>query len=185
MNTSQLDFVCYNLDRAIKPYFCGTYSLDGLLTQLKYSLKSSQQNLAIFNIEPSSKKGLHWLLLSLKNKELIVFDSFGKHPSFYSQNLANFLATLSGGEPPKLAPFRLQSDFSRLCGVYCIYVAHHLGAGAKFESLFSKFSQINLSENDLRVLRWFSEQPYGNILKEDCNCGEYCITYSDLLNGEK
>jgi len=186
MNTEQISLICEDLDSRIKVYYRGTFALDNLLSEAETYLDISKDNIFIFNSQPSKYPGLHWLLLyiSKHGETLTFFDSFAKPPEFYSQQLAYLINGLSANVkgPLRLAQFRIQSD-SRLCGVYCIFVAHQLAIGERLEVALERFSPVNLRENDQRVLHWFTQQPYGFLLSPDCKgSNNTCLSYSELLN---
>jgi len=182
MDTHQLSLVCERLDPAIKHFFRGVFSLDNFILDGSNYVDSSSNNILIFNnrIAASRLKG-HWLLMCLNSKTLSLFDSFNKEISFYGNKLDEYILGLSSGVTLETTPFRVQGN-SKLCGVYCIFVAHHLAKGSRLPQLIQEhFSSSNLAENDNKVLTWFVQQPYGYLVSERCKEKDSdCVTFEEL-----
>jgi len=185
MNTDQIDVICTKLDYAIKPYYRGTFALNNLIEHGIDYCDFATTNILIFNTVPSWKTYGHWLLLIRKPEVTIYFDSFNKPPEFYSEQLAKFIGKIidDNTQPLRSADFRLQGD-SKLCGVYCIFIAHKVAAGERLDNvLVNNFSKFEFAENDKTVLNWFIDQLYGDILKQACKGDQFmCLTYEELLN---
>jgi len=179
MNTTQLEIICGELDRKIKPFFRGCFALNNFLSLSDDYLNPNALNLCIVNSQPSSMPGKHWLLVANeRGRPTYFFDSFAKTPEFYSPRLAEFL-----GPNTIRPPFRVQGD-SRSCGIYCVFAGRVLAEGRNLSMVLSnQFSAIQLNENDSSVLQWFSEQkPYGKLLKSTCPSDvENCLSYEELL----
>ena len=118
--------------------------------------------------------GQHWILLFLDKSTTVFFDSFGQKPSFYSEKLPAFLKSISPN--PVKTGFRIQHQDSRLCGVYCLYFAHHLGKNFTFEEILEKFSPSDFKGNDFQVQTWFRSTPF-------CQSGlrSACLTFAEFL----
>jgi len=70
----------------------------------------------VFNTDCSSKPGTHWLACYYDHPSntLEFFDSYAQTPSFYNLIIPRNLIT-------RLNEIPLQSEFSTVCGQYCIY----------------------------------------------------------------
>lgn len=200
MNSKDIDLLCRR-DRIINPYFRGVFALNILLEDIYKYIDFKSVNIFIFNSQPSySSKGGHWLLLvvdvdPLNNgiASIQYFDSFAKSPRTYDEKLASLLFNLStyltdGGF--QSAPFRVQSADSRLCGLYCIFVAHCLMIKKFFGRLPTlireKFSPISLLNNDHYLLNWFRRTIAPDpLMLQKCfsvnNEGECVLSYSELF----
>ena len=79
----------------------------------------------IINTDNSDKPGEHWVALYFKDDKAIYFDSYGQPPledyilPFIQRN------TTTGRETTEM----LQSPWSKVCGMYCIYILHQLSRG--------------------------------------------------------
>ena len=190
MNASEIELICGDLDSKIKLYYRGTYSLDIYLYSAQNILDFTSTNIVIFNNQKSGSPGAHWLLLYItpRAERVVFFDSFSKPPEWYSAQLADFIHGISSNAKAGLetSSYRLQGD-TKICGLYCIFIARHLTFGERLQSIIdSYFTPIYFSENDSKVLSWFSHQPYGYMLKERCK-GEKnpFLSYTELMNHGK
>ena len=95
----------------------------------------------IVNASTSDNAGTHWLLLCVKNKNLIFADPLGQPIVFY-KNLYRRLVSTQGDVQlcQVLENQPIQSRDSKLCGLFCIYIAH---------LIFSFQPIVECSDNDL------------------------------------
>jgi hypothetical protein len=114
------NFDINNLCKKLKS-FKGTYMRD----ELK-SLKRSESESLIINYDLSKNSGTHWVLLFIKNKECIYFDSFGLTPPPEVEQYCSGLSSRQYNSLP------IQEPDSVLCGHYCVYVAWKLDSGEDF-----------------------------------------------------
>ena len=88
----------------------------------------------VFNTDSSSKPGTHWLACyyDLPSNTLEFFDSYAQTPNFYNLTLPKNLTQEINQTP-------LQSEFSTVCGQYCIYyLVSRLSGKSTSVSQFSK-----------------------------------------------
>ena len=92
----------------------------------------------------------HWVLIFYNSsKEVIFFDSFGKHPLEYGRNIGVFCDKF---EKLKLCGRKqLQSNKSFTCGAYCVYVAMKLCQKQSIRNIMQRFNFKNLERNDFLV----------------------------------
>lgn len=186
MNAGQLNYLCLK-DPEISDFFQGVYALDEFLNVALENFDVNSVNFCIHNVQKSNRLGSHWILyfFDLLNKRICWFDTFAKSPDFYSTDLKNYLLDISAKVviDTSFCPFQVQSGKSKLCGLYCIFVARQLIAGG-FENLNSIvnhfFDSSDPQENDRKLLRWFKDKYGLKVLK---NCGEEdCHNFDKLFN---
>ena len=121
------------LDEKIRDQFYGVYSLD--LIPKKLPIPS----LVIVNLDYSTDKGSHWVVLYRVNNEVVEhFDSAGKQPK---RDIVNNL--FSNALSYKYNNKRLQNYQTDTCGLFCLYYSYHSSRGRTMQSILSDFS-VNL-----------------------------------------
>ena len=110
----------------------------------------SDSGFYIVNNEPSTMDGLHWMAIVLSDsfQPNEFFDSFGENPNFYNQKMADIL-----GSNCIYNNKILQSDYSNICGLYCIYYLFKHKNDMSMSNITSVFSS-NVVYNDNLVVRW-------------------------------
>ena len=133
MNTNEINRVFRNDSR-----FIGTFCADNLTAspKKKYSF--------IFNTDPCSKSGSHWVACYINNGTAEYFNSFGMPP--LNHTFFEFL------EKEKLnlcySPVILQHPLSIHCGLFCIRFLQARMKGIAYSQFISVFSRDSI-ENDL------------------------------------
>lgn len=156
MYTNQL-IALNRLDKKMRPHFAGVYACN-MVANMEFRKKC--KTFLIVNASPAREAGDHWVLFfNLGNDNpVIFFDSLGKTPQDYGDCMTRALLhfTLSSNFPnhADYNPTVLQSTTSRLCGAYCLYVAHHLCKGKGINMMMMSFSE-DKNKNDSTVLNWF------------------------------
>ena len=187
MNSVQLNAIMMNYsDTATSQAYKGVFPVDKFVENVGVLVNGSASDKSIFfiNTEPSnSTRSMgHWVMVQIgPGDKAIFFDSFNKHPSFYNTSLWNVLQELSSVES---APYRVQSDTSHLCGLYCVYVAQNLESyGNNLEHIIRQnFSPTSLTANDASLIDWVSFTEIGHLFRDRCaKKDSECISYSDLL----
>ena len=163
MRGYQLSAICSRYDNKIKPYFRGLFNSDTTKQAIEM-LDFNKPNFFIFNADPSTKEGSHWLaaFIDLQNESCFI-DSFGHHPNFY--NLEKFFSA-SAGDDYKIVPKALQSEFTTVCAIYCLYFGHSLCAGKTFDSIMNLMPEKTKILRDQHMIDWFNEN-YGTVVKLD------------------
>ena len=133
------------LDEAIRDHFYGVYSRD-LIPQ-----KLPNPSLVIVNLDYSTDKGSHWVVLYRVNNEVVEhFDSAGKQPK---KDIVNNL--FSNALSYKYNNKRVQNYQTDICGLFCLYYSYHSSRGRTMQSILSDFS-VNLKTNEEMVIRFFN-----------------------------
>lgn len=109
----------------------------------------------IINTDTSEEPGEHWVALYFRNDQAIYFDSYGQSPDenyvlpFIQRNARSWI------ENTKM----LQSPWSRVCGMYCIYILHQLNRGLDLDTAIHQAlmgTGEDLYQNDRDIEMWFS-----------------------------
>lgn len=133
---------------AKKSYTYGVYPSDKLPSAVK------KPSIIVCNIDPSYKPGSHWIAIYIsKNNEIEYFDSYGMSPK--NIYIKSFLNKLS--KKFIYNNYRLQSDFSTLCGNYCcvyLYFKTKNKSLQDFLKYFTKHKYLHL--NDKKILKQFN-----------------------------
>ena len=133
------------LDEKIREQFYGVYSLD--LIPKKLPIPS----LVIVNLDYSTDKGSHWVVLHRVNNEVVEhFDSAGKQPK---RDIVNNL--FSNALSYKYNNKRVQNYQTDTCGLFCLYYSYHSSRGRTMQSILSDFS-VNLKTNEEMIIRFFN-----------------------------
>lgn len=110
----------------------------------------------IVNIDSGNLPGSHWITLGIFPKSIEIFDSLGFDIFNWSRvpcTLLNFVHRLSVTRKVIVSP-RIQSDYSTLCGFYCLFymfMRYHTCMKSVLSYFGSKFSC-----NDSVLLKFFS-----------------------------
>lgn len=123
---------------------------------------------AIINTEPISVKYGHWvcvIVFSLTKSE--SFCSYGYALSFYGIELPNVKNIVNNGR-------QLQSDFTKVCGMYCLLYLSLRANNYSLNHFNSLFSQ-NKNKNDRIVLNF-----YKKIKKKRVECGGQLCTSKQI-----
>ena len=95
----------------------------------------------IVNASTSDNAGTHWLLLCVKNKNLIFADPLGQPIVLYKNVYRRLVSTQGDVQLCQVLENQpIQSRDSKLCGLFCIYIAH---------LIFSFQPIVKCSDNDL------------------------------------
>ena len=95
----------------------------------------------IVNASTSDNAGTHWLLLCVKNKNLIFADPLGQPVLFYKDVYRRLVSTQGDVQLCQVLENQpIQSRDSKLCALLCIYFAH---------LIFSFQPIAKCSDNDL------------------------------------
>ena len=132
------------LDEKNRDHFYGVYSLD-LIPQ-----KLPNPSLVIANLDYSTDKGSHWVVLHRVNNEIVEhFDSAGRQPK---RDIVNNL--FSNALSYKYNNRRVQNYHTDTCGLFCLYYSYHSSRGRTMQSIVSDFS-LNFKKNEDMVIRFF------------------------------
>lgn len=136
---------------ATRKYFRGVYSIDNIPKKIYKKTPFCM----IVNTDPSFLPGTHWLACWVEKtpKCSEFFDSFGRSPNYDEilklfRNYSNCVIFNN---------HQLQSDFSEICGQFCLlYLLFkcEMWSMRKFVSIFSKVDKI---KNDSNVEKLFQK----------------------------
>lgn len=188
MNAAQITKLLSGYDKGVRDAFRCVCPMDEFLETAIDTIDWSSENIFVVNNQGSREKGEHWVLIKIyphaieKNvMNIVFFDSFAFDVSYYSLKLPELLQIISDGMIQSV-PYKIQDVNSKLCGLYCVFIAYRLSAYDNDLLMLIKndFSEINLHENDLKLIRWARRQPFHTYLHENCVQNE-CMSFSDLL----
>ena len=109
----------------------------------------------IVNTDPKEKSGQHWLAFYFVSpQEGEFFDSYGHPPQFYNHRFVSFLN--ENVQEWTLNHKHLQSDFTAVCGQYCIFFLLHRAQGVSMNSIVNLFSS-NRERNDHWVYHFVTQ----------------------------
>ena len=129
-------------DKHTKNIFVGVFPADKLpsINEFKYPMTF------IVNSDPSGEPGSHWMAIYINaNGYGEFFDSYGKHPSVYSDRFSKFL-----DRSCKTWLYNkkcLQGIFSTTCGHYCLFYILHRARGVSLRVIVDMFTS-NTDYND-------------------------------------
>ena len=158
LETLQLQFI---LDNSVwlKPFHAQVCAKD-----LLPRWKPQHVRAYIVNTDNANQPGQHWVTLFFNKGEVIYFDSYGHPPP---QSILTFME--NNASQWKMNTVQLQSDFSNVCGHYCVFILLHLARGLSLPTIVKRyFHASNLYQNDFIVKRWFEKQ-YGTVYRHVFN----------------
>ena len=102
----------------------------------------------VINLDEYADVGTHWIPLSVKNNEVIYFDSFGV------EHVPKEIKRFIGHKNTKTNMFRIQADNSIMCGYFCIGFIDFMFAGKSLIDFTSLFSPYNFKKNDKIIFNY-------------------------------
>ena len=110
----------------------------------------------IFNNEPSTEAGMHWLAFYFPEKgQSEFFDSYGFPPEFYTPNFTKFIKNSKRHINTKL----LQSMDTAVCGDYSLFYLWHRVRGKSIEKIDNIFTE-NTRLNDKMTVSFVRKHMY-------------------------
>ena len=108
-----------DLIKLLKHKFIGVFAANNFPKILQ------RNSVIIVNASTSDNAGTHWLLLFVKNKNLIFTDPVGQTILFYKDVYRRLVSTQGDGQLCQVLENQpTQRRQSKLCGLFCIYIAH-------------------------------------------------------------
>ena len=143
MNTAQITHALEE-DPVTNKKFCGVFPNDKLPQTIdKYPCGF------VANTDPSTKPGIHWVSIYLSSpRKGSWFDSYGKPAEFYGGAFTDFLEKQC--DEWDVNDRKLQSDWSDVCGQYCIFFLSHRARGYSMSKILQLFDD-NTMLNDAKV----------------------------------
>jgi hypothetical protein len=147
MNSNEINLFARRLNIS---NFCGVFGLD----ELK-QIDKHRRGLIIFNTQPTTLPGQHWIALSITKDTIFFFDSLNS--GFHSNEcVAKFLIKMN--KCVILNNFPIQPDASNLCGVHCIVFCHIMSQNntlPMFRSFMKRLSQLDVFKREQLSLLYF------------------------------
>ena len=161
MDTRTIDSIC-RLHTCTSSYFGGCYSADRLPEGVMI------RRFPIFfiaNTQPSNIKHGHWVvILAYSPHKVEFYDSLGNQPSHYHTGIGEFVDSLGGGHYV-MNTVKHQPTYSKLCALYCLYVADLSCRGFTFNRIMNTFNTTNLDYNDKLVTKYFNTHIYSGLVR--------------------
>ena len=127
-----------------EPRFNGVYSRNNLPKTIK-------KGAYVINLDESENTGTHWIVLFVKPKYVVYFDSFGiKH-------IPKEIEHAIGNKEIKANIFRIQAYDSIMCGYFCIEFINYMFDGKSLIDFTSLFSPYDFKKNDQIIKRIFKK----------------------------
>ena len=147
MNSNEINLFANSLNIS---NFCGVFGLD----ELK-QIDKHRKGLIIFNTQPTTLPGQHWIALSITVDTIFYFDSLNS--GFHSNEcVAKFLIKMN--KNVILNNIQIQPDVSNLCGVHCIVFCHIMSKNNTlpvFQSFMKRLSQLDVFKREQLSLLYF------------------------------
>ena len=133
------DEICYLLQKCIhlKYYFYGVFAAD-------IFPKLTREGFIIVNASPAQYEGSYWMVILFHENKVCLADPCGIPIQNY-QLLHCRLVKIYKEVTQILKHKRIQNQNSKLCGIFCIYIAH---------VMFSYGYPLMLNMNDNDLLRF-------------------------------
>ena len=124
-----------------EPRFNGVYSRD--------DLPKLKKGAYVINLDHSKNTGTHWVVIFVKEDEVIYFDSFGvEHiPKEIMERIKN--------KDIKTNIFRIQSYDSIMCGYFCILFIEYMLNNKTLTDFTNLLSPWNFEKKEQIIKRYF------------------------------
>ena len=117
------------------------YKFHGVFAANNFPEKMNRNSFLIVNAATAENFGTHWLLLCRKNNQLLFADPLGRPISSYKHLYQKIISVGNNHNIYQLLENQpIQNANSKLCGLFCIYIAHFV---------FNAQKIVNISDNEL------------------------------------
>jgi len=140
--------VILNRDPVTRNLFHGVFSCDNI-PQILYD-----KGFIIVNTAPSNHSGEHCVLLYKNKSKIFLFDSLAKYQSYYGKCFEKIINKILVDFDVLRNLYTVQSVYSNVCGLYCIYISISISRGKSINTILNKFTR-NTNQNDLKIVKWF------------------------------
>ena len=103
----------------------------------------------VINLDHSENTGTHWIVIFMKNNEVIYFDSFGV------EYVPKEIMEKIGNRNIKTNIFRIQDNNSIMCGYFCILFIGYMLNNKTLTHFTNLFSPWDFKKNDKMIKRYF------------------------------
>ena len=113
-------------------YFKGVKGFNGVHS--RNNLLKLKKGAYVVNLDHSKNTGTHWVVIFVKEYEVIYFDSFGV------EHIPKEITEGIGNKNIKTSTFRIQDYISIMCGYFCILFIEYMlnnKTSTNFTNLFS------------------------------------------------
>ena len=111
--------------------------------------KTKKNGTYVINLDEYVDVGTHWIVLYVKNNEVIYFDSFGvKH-------VPKEIKKIIEHKNIKTNMLRILADNSIMCGYFCIEFTNFMFVGKSLINFTGLFSPYDFKKNDDIILSYF------------------------------
>ena len=117
------------------------YKFHGVFAANNFPEKMNRNSFLIVNAATAENIGTHWLLLYRKNNQLLFANPLGRPISSYKHLYQRIISVGNNHNIYQLLENQpIESANSKLCGLFCIYIAHFV---------FNAQKLVNISDNEL------------------------------------
>ena len=128
-------------------YFKNIKGFDGVFS--RNSLPKLKNGEYVVNLDHSRNTGTHWIVIFMKNNEVIYFDSFGVE--YIPKEIIKFI----GNKNIKSNILRIQDDHSIMCGYFCILFIEYVLNNKTLTDFTNLFSPWDFKKNDEIIKIYF------------------------------
>lgn len=151
MNANEIKSILES-DPVTKNIFKGTYAKD------EYPIYDLKPSGYIINTGVYGTPGEHWVSILVLSDRIYYFCSLGSNP-FKDHIMLNFLKTFNKNKI-YVNPYRFQSNYSSICGQFCLLFLYYLSRGMPFRNF------INLFDKSINKMYW-NEQLVCYLIKQN------------------
>ena len=123
-------------------YFKNINGFNGVFS--RNNLPKLKNGAYVINLDHSENTGTHWIVIFMKNNEVIYFDSFGVEyiPKEIMKRIENSFKNI------KSNIFRIQDNNSIMCGYFCILFIEYMFNNKTLTDFTNLFSPWDFKKND-------------------------------------
>ena len=108
------------------------------------------------NLDHSENTGTHWVVIFVKQNEVIYFDSFGVE--YISKEIIKRIEHIFLEDKNiKTSIFRIQGNSSIMCGYFCILFIEYMLNNKTLTDFTNLFSPWDFKKNDEIIKRYFTK----------------------------
>ena len=173
MMTSEIQ-CCISCDVVLNSNIVGVFAADQLpehVANYPYGF--------IANTEKRQETGQHWCAFYIpRGGRGEFFDSYAQKPDVYNAYFDEWLKkhVLS----VKRNQTRIQSNYSNVCGLYCLFYLRQRLNGHSMEDIVKVFSDVNVNANDQFIYDYMTMQ-YANCTRNKCVYNQTCKPFVKRL----
>ena len=128
-------------------YFKDINRFNGVFS--RNNLPKLKNSAYVINLDPSKNTETHWVVIFMKNTEVIYFDSFG------IEYIPKEIMEEIGNKNIKTNIFRIQDNNSIMCWYFCILFIEYMLNNKTLTDFTNLFSPWDFKKNDELIKRYF------------------------------